>query len=110
MNFAGGGHQTAASGFSIDSSNGHVTVRKDEAGIVTIAICTATELISGQCPTPSYTDCKSCQDGSNPFACWCNPPNNIYGSGGCQPDTDCMWTLVSDIWNGVSGDAGTHLP
>ena len=32
--------------------------------------------------------------------------DNIYGSGGCQPDTDCEWTLVSDVWNGVSGDAG----
>ena len=44
--------------------------------------------------------------GNNSFACWCNGDKNIYGSGGCQPDTDCQWTLVSDIWNGLSGDAG----
>jgi hypothetical protein len=110
LNFAGGGHQTAAKGFSIDGSSGHVTVRKDEAGIVTITACTAPEAAnSGQCAPPKYSGCDECLQGSNDFACWCNEgstPKNIYGSGGCQNGGDCMWTLVADVWNGVSGDAG----
>jgi hypothetical protein len=107
LNFAGGGHQVAP-GVSIDKSQGHVTVRKDVAGIVTIASCTSAEASAnkGQCAAPQYKDCPDCLDGKNTYGCWCNAPSNIYGSGGCQKDTDCMWTLVSDIWNGVSGDAG----
>ena len=78
MNFAGGGHQVElpASQFSIDGSEGHVTVRKDDAGIVTIATCTAAEANAtgtGQCATPVYADCDECQWGSNnTYACWCN--------------------------------------
>jgi hypothetical protein len=117
MNFAGGGHQVQlpANQFSIDGSTGHNTVRKDPAGIVTISTCTTQEAQNngGHCPAPVYEDCNDCQwgtepDGSpHPFACWCNAgANNIYGSGGCTKGTDCMWTLVSDIWNGVNGDAG----
>ena len=111
LNFAGGGHQTAAAGFSVDGSEGHVTVRKDAAGIVTISVCTAQEAASGggQCAAPKYSTCDECLKGSNAFACWCNEgtdPKNIYGSGGCQNGGDCQWTLVSDVWNGVSGDAG----
>ena len=115
MNFAGGGHQVELdpSKFSIDKSNGHITVRKDIDGIVTITTCTNTEAISnnGQCESPIYNDCNECLYGDgdgdgNTYACWCNEPNNIYGSGGCTTDTNCMWTLVSDIWNGISGDAG----
>ena len=63
----------------------------------------------GQCAAPSYDGCGDCQASANSFGCWCNEgssPPNIYGSGGCQNGGDCMWTLVSDIWNGVSGDAG----
>ena len=40
------------------------------------------------------------------FCVLCNEPENIYGSGGCKNGGDCIWTLVSDIWNGVSGDSG----
>ena len=106
LNFAGGGHQIGA-GFSLDGSEGHVTVRKDDAGMVTIAACSRAEAAAGggQCAAPQHASCDDClaQDG---FACWCNAPDNIYGSGGCQNGGDCMWTLVSDVWNGVSGDEG----
>jgi hypothetical protein len=108
LNFAGGGHQVPAPDASIDNSDGHVTVRKDMAGIVTITACTSAEASAnkGQCTAPTYKDCPDCLNGDNKYGCWCNAPNNIYGSGGCQNGGDCMWTLVSDIWNGVSGDAG----
>ena len=77
--------------------------------IVTVTACTAAEASANadQCIAPVYADCDACQAGNNTFACWCNAgANNIYGSGGCVAGTDCMWTLVSDAWNGVSGDAG----
>ena len=108
MNFAGGGHQVPATGFSIDGSDGHVTVRKDTAGIVTIVTCTSAVAAKngGQCVRPSYSGCPGCLDGANAFGCWCNAPENIYGSGGCKNGGDCQWTLVSDVWNGVGGDAG----
>ena len=61
LNFAGGGHQVPA-GFSIDNSSGHVTVRKDTAGIVTITSCTDAEAASngGQCLAPVYSGCTDC--------------------------------------------------
>jgi len=105
LNFAGGGHQVSSS-FSINKSEGHVTVRKDEEGIMTIVACAAGKL---QCDPPVYQDCSDCLKSANTYGCWCNAqtnPPNIYGSGGCKNGGDCMWTLVSDIWNGVSGDAG----
>eukprot|EP00939_MAST-03C_sp_MAST-3C-sp1_P000663 g663.t1 len=109
MNFAGGGHQVSLAEWSLQQSEGHVTVRKDVEGIVTIKACAMSEVLSiGQCPEPSYSNCEECL-GANDFACWCNEnstPPNIYGSGGCQNGGDCIWTLVSDVWNGVSGDAG----
>ena len=114
LNYAGGGHQVRVNNatFSIDNSNGHVTVRKDAAGIVTTSICTSQEAksnVDGQCKRPIYTDCNDCMQGNQSFSCWCNPntnPQNIYGSGGCSNGGDCLWTLVSDIWNGVAGDGG----
>lgn len=109
MNFAGGGHQLQ-SNISIENGESHVTVRKDVAGIVTIATCTQAMAVAngGQCDRPVYTDCNSCLWGkNNTFACWCNAESdNIYGSGGCAGGGDCTWTLVSDIWNGVRGDGG----
>jgi hypothetical protein len=119
LNFAGGGHQVRlnTSRFNIDGSTGHITVRKDEDGIVTIAACSQEEARRKnqnggeyQCPAPVYADCAECLSGGS-YGCWCNPntnPPNIYGSGGCAPagHGDCMWTLVSDIWNGVRGDGG----
>jgi hypothetical protein len=114
LNFAGGGHQISlpADQFSIDSSAGHITVRKDNTGIVTITACTKQEASAdpnGQCSQPVYNNCAECMDGGNTYACWCNEgtnPPNIYGSGGCMNGGDCMWTLVSDLWNGVTGDEG----
>ena len=116
MNFAGGGNQVELDPalFSIDSSTGHVTVRKDEAGIVTIVTCTAQQAALSarrQCDAPIYNDCDEClaQGSNGAFACWCNADaDNIYGSGGCVEGTDCQWTLVSDIWNGVTGDDGYY--
>jgi len=113
LNFAGGGHQLQTN-ISLDMSSGHVTVRKDGEGIVTIKACSAEQADAngGQCPQPEYTSCEDCQWGAaaeDSYACWCNPgttPSNIYGSGGCRNGGDCLWTLVSDIWNGVSGDSG----
>jgi hypothetical protein len=106
LNFAGGGHQIAlrADNFDIDDARAHVTVRKDAAGIVTITAC-APSAASPQCPTPVYQNCDECKTAGG-YACWCNPPENIYGSGGCQNGGDCQWTLIADIWNGVSGDSG----
>ena len=58
-------------------------------------------------------EAKKITSGANEYAYWCNEAvfngaiqNNIYGSGGCTTVTNCEWTLVSDIWNGVNGDAG----
>jgi hypothetical protein len=90
MNFAGGGHQIELdpSEFNIDQSNGHVTVRKDDNGIVTIVTCSSEDLSDdGQCNAPVYTGCDDCLDGGNTYGCWCNEPENIYGSGGCQNNT-----------------------
>ena len=112
LNFAGGGHQYKLDPtlFSIDNSEGHITVRKDVAGVVTIVACTSdvAQANKGQCIMPVYSGCGDCMWGvNNTFGCWCNAgANNIYGSGGCSNGGDCMWTLVSDAWNGVSGDAG----
>merc|ERR1711957_124061 len=112
MNFAGGGHQVpAAGGLSIDGSQAHVTVRKDLAGIVTISSCSTVDAAAnnGQCAAPTYSGCADCKAATQSFACWCNEqstPKNIYGSGGCSGGGNCMWTLVSDLWNGLRGDGG----
>lgn len=105
MNFAGGKHQVPT-GFPTDVAELHITVRKDEAGIVTVKACTQeTARENGnQCERPQYTSCGDC-NGSD-YACWCNGSDNIYGSGGCQAGGDCEWTIISDAWNGVGGDAG----
>ena len=67
MNFAGGGHQLNlnSSGFDIDNAKGHISVYKDDAGIVTVTVCTLEEASqgSGQCPKPVYKDCNDCQWG-----------------------------------------------
>jgi hypothetical protein len=108
MNFAGGGNQVHLSNLNMVDGDGHITVRKDNAGIVTISYCNRTNDRTAQCPEPEYNSCQECLS-SKEFSCWCNEnsnPPNIYGSGGCQNGGDCVWTLVSDIWNGVKGDAG----
>ena len=109
MNFAGGGNQvqTGESFTLTDTSDAHVTVRKDIDGIVSIVTCNSGALVDGQCAAAQYQGCDDCMQ-SNKFACWCNGTDNIYGSGGCTDGTDCLWTLVADIWNGVDGDAGYH--
>jgi hypothetical protein len=117
-NFAGGGHEVEFDfdQYNLDEAWGHTTIRKDDAGIITVATCKASEAESngGECFKPTYKNCKDCEFGERDkeYACWCNEdPNqkqgiNIYGSGGCAEGTDCMWTLLSDVWNGVKGDSG----
>ena len=114
LNFAGGGHQVKLGGLSLGNSSGHITVRKDAAGIITITACTKAEAASSalnMCAAPVYKDCPACLDGNNAYGCWCTSTattttNNIYDSGGCAKGSDCTWSLESDLWNGVSGDAG----
>jgi hypothetical protein len=114
LNFAGGGSQKRLDPalFNINRAEGHITVRKDSNGIVTVKACSFEEASGnhGQCTAPVYQDCNEClHNAINTYACWCNgdtPDLNIYASGGCANGGDCMWTLVSDIWNGVAGDAG----
>lgn len=92
MNFAGGGHQVELNPaqFNIDSSSGHVTVRKDEEGIITVVTCSHEDISDDdQCNAPMYSDCDDCMNEGNDYACWCNAPDNIYGSGGCQNNTVC---------------------
>jgi hypothetical protein len=119
MNFAGGGHEVELDPYNIDEAWGHTTIRKDDAGIITVTTCKASEAEAngGECFKPKYKDCKDCEFGERgpdkEYACWCNEdPNqkqmNIYGSGGCAEGTSCEWTLLSDVWNGVGGDQSYH--
>jgi len=119
MNFAGGGHEVELDPYNIDEAWGHTTIRKDDAGIITVTTCKASEAEAngGECFKPKYKDCKDCEFGERgpdkEYACWCNEdPNqtqlNIYGSGGCAEGANCEWTLLSDVWNGVGGDQSYH--
>ena len=119
MNFAGGGHEVELDPYDIDEAWGHTTIRKDDAGIITVTTCKASEAEAngGECFKPKYKDCKDCEFGergpNKEYACWCNEdPNqkqmNIYGSGGCAEGASCEWTLLSDVWNGVGGDQSYH--
>ena len=119
MNFAGGGHEVELDPYDINEAWGHTTIRKDDAGIITVTTCKASEAEAngGECFKPKYKDCKDCEFGERgpdkEYACWCNEdPNqkqmNIYGSGGCAEGANCEWTLLSDVWNGVGGDQSYH--
>jgi hypothetical protein len=119
MNFAGGGHEVELDPYNIDEAWGHTTIRKDDAGIITVTTCKASEAEAngGECFKPKYKDCKDCEFGERgpgkEYACWCNEdPDqkqlNIYGSGGCAEGANCEWTLLSDVWNGVGGDQSYH--
>ena len=78
---------------------------------------------------PDYNpgDCEACQELPN-VACYCTGGKDdpgVYASNACKDGRfrddrslgmphlthtptpgDCHWSLVSDIWNGVTGDAG----
>ena len=43
MNFAGGGHEVELDPYNIDEAWGHTTIRKDDAGIITVTTCKASE-------------------------------------------------------------------
>lgn len=89
-NFAGGGSARCWS-FDPDNFHGHMTMRKHTNGDVLVSVCTG----SGPCS----------ESGAAKY-------NNIYGSNGCaswlSSDLKCMYTMISDIWLGTSGDQGYH--
>jgi hypothetical protein len=94
-NFAGGGDQVSWAFANTDSFSGHTSMwkRADDDGVVSIYVqtCDASEVDgTGSCARTS--DAAYLRD--------------IYGKNGCNNGGDCVYTLISDIWNGVSGDAG----
>ena len=118
MNFAGGGHEVELDPYNIDEAWGHTTIRKDDAGIITMTTCKASEAEAngGECFKPKYKDCKDCEFGERgpdkEYACWCNEdPNqtqlNIYGSGGCAEGA-----IASGLYSPTFGtaSAATKLP
>merc|ERR1712083_1101605 len=94
-NFAGGGDQVEWKGFNANDLRGHVTMwkLKDEDAdtySIHVRMCQFDE-----------ANGKSCSlENSKAYL------NDIYGKNGCTGKGNCMYTLVSDIWNGMSGDAG----
>jgi len=75
---------------------GHVTMWKNEdggKGGVTAKMCDETERDNhgGHCSGKNAAYYPS-----------------VYGSNGCSSSHDCMFTMVSDIWNGYSGDGGFY--
>lgn len=110
LNFAGDGHPVVTD-FSIHDSSFHVTTRKDSVGMITIRACSLGEAAEngGQCIAPSYPNCAECLKGGKSYACYCNDntsPPHIYGSNGCANGKNCIFMLVSDVWNGIWGDNG----
>eukprot|EP00854_Cymbomonas_tetramitiformis_P015634 gene15634-18539_t len=83
-NFAGGGKQKCFSRFTPDNFHGHVTMRKEATGRVTVSIC------------EGNTSCDL-KDGAS--------YSNIYASNGCH-NQNCMFRLMSDIWLATDGDKG----
>jgi hypothetical protein len=91
-NFAGGGHQIAW------TSNGdfffaHTTMWKQDDGngiqSIHVKACDSGEVkADGTCP----------EDGAAYL-------HDIYGKYGCSRG-DCVYHMISDLWNGASGDGG----
>jgi len=71
--------------YDANSFSGHVTMIIDSAGEVTVDLCT------GSAP------CAKTNGGAT--------YGNIYGSNACS-GADCVYTFISDIWNGLEGDGG----
>lgn len=92
-NFAGGGSQVKWSFADPNSVRFHTTMWKqaDGDGVQSIHVksCDPGEAGSGSCS----------EDGAAYL-------RDIYGLNGCNNGHNCMYTMVSDIWNGYSGDGG----
>jgi len=91
-NFAGGGSQITWTIADPNSFRGHCTMWKqaDANGVqsIHVKVCNPSEVVNGACP----------EDGAAYL-------HDIYGLNGCAKG-NCMYTMVSDIWNGLSGDGG----
>jgi len=89
-NFAGGGTQVKTSA-DPNSWRGHTTMWKqaDSDGVQSIHV---------QSCDPSASSCS--EGGDVAYL------RDIYGLNGCRGGENCMYTMVSDIWNGNSGDGG----
>lgn len=93
-NFAGGGNPKRWEISNPNSFQGHMTMWKqdDGDGIMSIRVktCTSKEATEGS---------GSCFEEDAAYY------RDIYGQNGCK-DGNCMYTMVSDIWNGWAGDGG----
>lgn len=88
-NFAGGGTPKTWTFANPNSFQGHVTMWKKDSGNIYVSTCSSSDLTSkGQCHI----------SGAAFYA-------NIYNSNACK-EGDCIYSFVSDIWNGYSGDGG----
>lgn len=93
-NFAGGGSQIEWGFADANNWNGHTTMWKqqDADGIMSIHVkaCQPWEMDGGSCS--EVGDVAYLRD--------------IYGLNGCNDGGDCVYTMISDIWNGLDGDGG----
>jgi len=91
-NFAGGGTQKKWSSADVNNFHGHTTMwkRADEYGEqgISVTTCISADMIDGACPEVGAAFLP-----------------NIYDQHGCH-DGNCMYHLISDIWNGNDGDGG----
>lgn len=96
-NFAGGGVEKRWDIANPNDFQGHTTLYKlaDGDGVLSIRVQTCTEkqaaVAGGSCPlTEDHAYLR-----------------DIYGQNGCR-DGNCIYTMVSDIWNGWAGDEGFY--
>jgi len=91
-NFAGGGTQKKWSFADANNFHGHTTMwkRADQYGVqgISVATCISADMIDGACPEVGAAFLP-----------------DIYDKHGCH-DGNCMYHLISDIWNGNDGDGG----
>lgn len=78
-----------------NSFQGHTTMwnQADEgSGIISthVKTCDPSEVQDGSCP----------ETGDVAYY------HDIFGANGCSNGANCMYTMISDIWNGVAGDPG----
>lgn len=86
-NFDGGGYQKQWQ-FDGDNLDGHVTLW-NKNGSVTVKACAMSDMQGGSCTGQEaayYPD--------------------LYDANGCSNGGNCIYSFVSDIWNGFAGDSG----
>jgi len=93
-NFAGGGSQVKVAIADPNSFQGHTTMWIQADGgsgtqSVHVKTCDPSSMQGGSCP----------ETGAVAYL------HDIFGLNGCKRG-NCMYTMISDIWNGNSGDAG----